>query len=75
MSDEDRMEIWVNGRSVRIYRGMQVKHALIALDQELYRQASRGELTVEDENGFVLGLEGSLHPGGKIVTRTCPRIP
>jgi len=45
---------------------MKVKHALIAYDQSLYKAALAGEVRVEDENGFTVGLEGSLADGAKI---------
>ncbi len=60
------MEVFVNGKQVRIYRGMKVKHALIAYDQDLYKAACEGSARVEDENGFVLGLDGALSEGAKI---------
>ncbi|MFZ2447742.1 MAG: hypothetical protein WAW37_15405 [Syntrophobacteraceae bacterium] len=63
------MEVFVNGRKVRIHRGMSVKHALIACDQDLYRAALEGALRVEDENGFVVGLDGALSDGARINTR------
>lgn len=65
----DRIEVFVNDRSVTIYRGMSVKHALISCDESLYRAAREGLVLVEDENGFRVGLEGALHEGSKIFTR------
>ena len=64
------MEIFVNGGKVSIYRGMSVKHALIASDQRLYEAAMDGLVRVVDDNGFVLGLEGALSEGARIYTRT-----
>ncbi len=61
--------VHINSKRVEIYRGMKVKHALISLDQALYEKALAGEILVKDENGFVLGLEGSLSDGAKIFTR------
>jgi hypothetical protein len=61
--------VYVNGKRVTIYRGMQVKHALIACDQSLYEDAAEGTIAVEDENGFLIGLEGALCDGAKICTR------
>lgn len=61
--------MFVNGKTVSIYRGMKVKHALIALDQALYTAATEGKIRVEDENGFVLGLDGALSEGAKIFTK------
>ena len=65
----DQIVVFVNDKPVAIYRGMQVKHALIACDQSLYEACTRGEMSVEDEDGFRVGLEGALHDGAKIYTR------
>ena len=66
---EENIAVFVNGSPVTIYRGMQVKHALISYDQSLYEACSSGEMSVEDEHGFRVGLEGALHDGAKIYTR------
>jgi hypothetical protein len=65
----DQIVVFVNDKSVTIYRGMQVKHALIAYDQSLYEACTSGEVSVEDEHGFRVGLEGALREGAKIYTR------
>jgi hypothetical protein len=64
----ENIDIYVNGQKIDLYRGMKVKHALIAYDQRLYKAALAGEIRVEDENGFTLGLEGHLADGAKIFT-------
>lgn len=66
---KDRIKVFVDGREVLLYRGMQVKHALIACDCSLYRAAAEGLLHVEDDYGFRVGLEGSLYNGAKLFTR------
>lgn len=66
----ENIEVYVNGRKIEIYRGMKVKHALIAYDQKLYKAALAGEVRIEDENGFMLGLEGHLANGAKIFAVT-----
>ncbi len=63
------MEVFVNDTKVEIYRGMKVKHALIAYDQALYEAALEGEAQVFDENGFEIGLEGSLTERSRIFIR------
>jgi hypothetical protein len=65
--------VFVNDLPVKIYRGMQVKHALIAFNQALYQAAVAGELKVEDSHGFQVGLEGALREGSRIFTRLKPR--
>lgn len=64
----ERIEVFVNGRKIAIYRGMNVKHALIAYDQSVYAAALAGQVRIEDENGFPVGLEGALVDGARIFT-------
>ena len=66
---EENIAVFVNDVPVTVYRGMQVKHALIAYDQPLYEACERGDVRVEDEHGFRVGLEGALHDGAKIYTK------
>ena len=60
--------VYVNDREISVYRGMKVKHALIAYDEGVYKAALEGEVRVEDQNGFSVGLEGSLSDGAKLFT-------
>ena len=64
----ETIRVYVNGREVDIFRGMKVKHALMACDPGLYKAALAGKVRVEDENGFAIGLDGHLAQGGKIFT-------
>jgi len=41
---DETIEVFVNGTRVGIYRGMQVKHALLAYDQSVYASALSGEV-------------------------------
>ena len=66
---KDRIRVFIDGRQVLLYRGMQVKHALIACDSALYRAAADGLVLVEDDHGFRVGLEGSLLDGARLFTR------
>jgi len=61
--------VYVNGKPVEIFQGMAVRHALISCDYALYEASEKGEVIVEDERGFPLGLEGALENGSKIYTR------
>jgi hypothetical protein len=67
---KDTIEVFVNDRKISIYRGMQVKHALIACDQDLYTAASQGSARVEDANGYIVGLDGALTGGARIYVRS-----
>jgi hypothetical protein len=64
----ETIEVFVNDRKIVLYRGMNVKHALIACDQSLYAAALAGLVRVEDENGFSIGLEGGLCDGARLFT-------
>jgi hypothetical protein len=66
---EERIIVYVNARPVPFYSGMQVKHALISYDYPVYEACERGDLWVEDDYGFRVGLEGALRDGAKIYTR------
>ncbi len=64
----ENIDVYVNDQKINLYRAMKVKHALIAYDQSVYRAALAGEVRIEDENGFTVGLEGSLADEAKIFT-------
>ncbi|NPU85085.1 MAG: hypothetical protein HPY65_11410 [Syntrophaceae bacterium] len=64
--EKERIRVFVNDRPMTIYRGLAVKHALIAAGGDLYKPALDGDVAVRDENGFVLGLEGALHDGARL---------
>jgi hypothetical protein len=62
---EERLTVFVNDKPVTVFRGMTVKHALIAFDYTLYRDVRDGKAVVKDENGFSVGLGGALHEGAR----------
>jgi hypothetical protein len=64
----DNIVVYVNDQRIYLYRGMKVKHALIAYDESFYKASLAGEIRVEDENGFMVGLEGTLADGARIFT-------
>ncbi len=64
-----RITVFVNDKPVSIYRGMQVQHALISYDVSVLQACERGDVRVEDEHGFRVGLEGALRDGSRIYTR------
>lgn len=68
----ERITVFVNDHPIKIYRGMLVKHALLACDHALYRTAAAGEVRVEDQHGFQVGLEGALQDGSRIFTKERP---
>jgi hypothetical protein len=68
MTREDVL-VYVNNKKVSIYRGMQVKHALIAHDYSVYKAVEEGRAAVVDEKGFTVGMDGSLQDGAKLFIR------
>jgi|WetSurMetagenome_2_1015567.scaffolds.fasta_scaffold01986_5 hypothetical protein len=71
----EKITVFVDDKAVPLYRGMQVKHALIAYDYSLYTAVQRGEILMVDQNGFRLSLEGALQEGSRIFTRLKPAGP
>jgi hypothetical protein len=65
----EQIIVYVNDRPVKVFRGMEVRHALISSDYAVYKAVEKGEIAVEDGNGFLLGLEGALQDGARIYTR------
>jgi hypothetical protein len=65
----EQIIVYVNDRPVKVFRGMEVRHALISSDYAVYKAVEKGEIAVEDGNGFPLGLEGALQDGARIYTR------
>lgn len=65
----ERITVYVNGAPVELFRGMKVRHALIALDYECFRQAEQGQIRIEDGNGFSVGLDGALQDGSRIILK------
>jgi hypothetical protein len=63
---KERFSVFVNGKPVEVFRGMSVKHALIAYDYPVYRACAEGRAVVRDEHGFALGLEGALREGATL---------
>lgn len=72
--DKEKISVWVDDRPVEIYRGMTVKHALLALDQNLYEAARKGEILVRDDQGFTVGLEGALRDGARLQAKKSERL-
>ncbi len=64
--EKERIRVFVNDRPVTLYRGLTVKHALIAAGDDRYRPALAGDAAVRDGDGFVVGLEGALHEGARL---------
>jgi hypothetical protein len=62
----ERLSVFVNDLPVEVYRGMKVRHALIALDQDLYEACRTGRAEVRDGQGFVVGLDGALAEGVRL---------
>jgi hypothetical protein len=66
---KERVFVCVNGVGVEVFRGMVVKHALIACDYALYEACLEGRATVRDRHGFVVGLDGALEEGYQLFVK------
>jgi hypothetical protein len=65
----EQIVVYVNDDPVKIFLGMEVRHALISYDYAVYRKAKEGEILIEDERGFPVGLEGGLQRGSRVYTK------
>ncbi|MBT9129837.1 MAG: hypothetical protein DDT40_00445 [candidate division WS2 bacterium] len=61
----NRIIVFVDDRELPLYRGMEVKHALIAYDMNIYQEAMEGKLKVVDEWGNEVGLSGAISEGNR----------
>ncbi|MEJ5330304.1 MAG: hypothetical protein WHT07_09135 [Desulfobaccales bacterium] len=57
------MRVYVNDRAVELAPGMRVRHALLAAGYS----PGTPNLTVRDEWGHVIGLDGALSEGARII--------
>lgn len=66
------LEVKVNGKPVRLFRGATVRHALInaAAGSELVKLVQTGKAIVWDETaGAETDLGGALYPGERLVVK------
>jgi len=66
---KERITVYVDGRPVQLYRGMRVRHALISIESGLCAAVEEGGISVTDENGFEVGLDGALEDGGRLALK------
>jgi hypothetical protein len=66
---KERVIVFVDERPVEVFRGMKVKHALIAADVALFKACSEGRVRVENQEGFLVGLDGALSEGTRLLTK------
>ncbi|BAB06595.1 hypothetical protein P4637_10185 [Halalkalibacterium halodurans] len=56
------MKVELNGVSLSLFQGAKVKHALLAYDEEVYRQVVEEKAVVVDPFGNEVELSGALDP-------------
>ena len=66
---KERITVYVDGRPVQLYRGMRVRHALISIESGLCAAVEEGGISVTDENGFEVGLDGALEDGSRLALK------
>ena len=59
----ENIDVYVNGQKIDLYRGMKVKHALIAYDQSLYKAALAGECASRTKTGLQLDSKAAWRMG------------
>lgn len=57
---QERITVYLDGNPIEIFRGMQLKHVLLAKDYTLFKAATEGSIYLVDDKGFRVGLEGAL---------------
>ncbi len=67
---KERFTVSVNGKPLEVFRGMAVKHALMAYDYPVYKACAEGRAVARDEHGFIVGLEGALREGAVLYVDT-----
>ena len=60
----ERITVYVDDREVSLYRGMRVRHALTL---EQVRLVESGGAEVHDSYGHVVGLDGALSDGQRLI--------
>lgn len=65
------MRVYVNDRAVELAPGMRVRHALLAAGYS----PDTPNLTVRDEWGHVIGLDGALSEGARIIAEIKEEAP
>jgi hypothetical protein len=63
---KETLSVFVNGEPVGVFRGMEVRHALVAYDYSVYKACAEGRAVVKDEHGFAVGLDGTLRDGATL---------
>lgn len=61
----ENIDVYVNGRKIDLYRGMKVKHALIAYDQSLYKAALAGKSGSKTKTDLPWALKDTWPMGPK----------
>lgn len=68
----ESIEVFVNGQPVKLHRGAEVRHALIAHTGNfgLVKLVELGKAkVVEEKYGYEMGLGGALFTGARLVLR------
>ncbi len=54
------MEIEVNRVKIDLFKGATLKHALLKVDEKLYKQVVNGEAKIVDQDGNVTEIGGAV---------------
>lgn len=72
MEESKKIRVFLDGKPIKLFRGMKVKHIL---SHETMQAIKQGELIVTDGEGHERGLEGSLTDGEHLKTRSTAKNP
>ncbi len=61
--EKETILVYVEGVEIHLFTKMEVRHALLAYSEEVYKQALKGKVKVLDNWGNEVGLFGALIEG------------
>ncbi|MRX71239.1 hypothetical protein GJU40_03510 [Bacillus lacus] len=57
------MKIKINDRSIELFHGATLKHALLKTDENLYRLVRDGKASIKDQEGNITDINGAAGSG------------
>ena len=57
------MKVKVNSKSIELFKGATLKHALLKTDDKLYQRVVKGEAVIKDQYGNLTDINGAAGDG------------
>ncbi|CAG9620802.1 hypothetical protein [Sutcliffiella rhizosphaerae] len=54
------MNVIINNKSIELFKGATLKHALLKTDPSLYEKVLSGEAVIEDQHGNLTQINGAV---------------